>query len=108
DVLHRLTDWFAARGLPPRLVLPDRLAPAPPGWHTWGETLVLGIDIGNFVLPQGPSMVRIAAEPDESWLQMHALRGEAPPAQPVAPPDHGVLTAVREGALGFASLGLPR
>ncbi|MBF6357373.1 GNAT family N-acetyltransferase [Nocardia higoensis] len=108
DVLHRLSEWFAARELPPRLVLPDRLAPAPPGWHTWGETLVLGLDIDNFVLPQGPSMVRTAPEPDEAWLQMHALRGEAPSEQPVAPPDRDVLTAVREGTLGFASLGLPR
>ncbi|WP_067852115.1 N-acetylglutamate synthase, CG3035 family [Nocardia shimofusensis] len=108
DVLLRLSEWFAARELPPRLVLPDRLAPAPPGWHTWGETLVLGLDIDNFVLPQGPSMVRVASEPDEAWLQMHALRGEAPSEQPVAPPDRGVLTAVRDGTLGFASLGLPR
>src|SRR5690606_37755197 len=108
DVLHRLTDWFATRGLPPRLVLPDRLAPAPPGWHTWGETLVLGLDIDNFVLPQGPSMVRVAPEPDEAWLRMHALRGEPPTDEPVAPPDVEVLTAVRDGTLGFASLGLPR
>ncbi|WP_438943406.1 GNAT family N-acetyltransferase, cg3035/Rv0428c family, partial [Nocardia farcinica] len=54
DVLHRIGEWYTARGLPPRLVLPDRLAPPPPGWQTWGETLVLCIVIENFVLPQGP------------------------------------------------------
>ncbi|MBF6574165.1 N-acetylglutamate synthase, CG3035 family [Nocardia farcinica] len=108
DVLHRIGEWYTARGLPPRLVLPDRLAPPPPGWQTWGETLVLGIDIENFVLPQGPSMVRIAPEPDAAWLAMHRYRGEDPAAQPVPPPETGVLTAVREGVTGFASLGLPR
>ncbi|MEV6389940.1 N-acetylglutamate synthase, CG3035 family [Nocardia xishanensis] len=107
DTLHRIGEWYTAHGLPLQLLLPDRLAPVPPGWRTWNETLVLGIDITNFVLPQGPPMVRIAQRPDEAWLRLHRYRGEDPAAQHVPEPVTEVLTAVHEGELGFASLGLP-
>ncbi|MGV9676326.1 N-acetylglutamate synthase, CG3035 family [Nocardia sp. NPDC003482] len=105
--LARVVDWYVQRGLPPRLRLPDRLAPVPAGWRTWNETAVLAIDIDNFVLPQGPSMVRVEAKPSPAWLELHRFRGED--AIDVAPPvpDVSVLTAVREGELGFATLGLP-
>ncbi|MGY1945020.1 N-acetylglutamate synthase, CG3035 family [Nocardia asiatica] len=110
DTLHRIGEWYTAHGLPLRLALPDRLAPAPPGWHSWRETLVLAIDIDNFVLPQGPSMVRIAPAPDADWLELHRYGGEDPAARAYSAPapDPEVLTAVIDGELGFASLGLPR
>ncbi|MGK8511514.1 N-acetylglutamate synthase, CG3035 family [Nocardia asiatica] len=110
DTLHRIGEWYTAHGLPLRLALPDRLAPAPPGWHTWRETLVLAIDIDNFVLPQGPSMVRIAPAPDADWLELHRDGGADPAARAYSAPapDPEVLTAVIDGELGFASLGLPR
>ncbi|WP_227997366.1 N-acetylglutamate synthase, CG3035 family [Nocardia australiensis] len=110
DTLRRVGEWFTAHGLPLQLQLPDRLAPAPPGWHTWNETIVLGIDIDTFVLPQGPSMVRVSSAPDAAWLEMHRFRGEDPAAQQVSAPVPvpEVLTAVQDGELGFASLGLPR
>ncbi|MBF6297837.1 GNAT family N-acetyltransferase [Nocardia amamiensis] len=110
ETLHRIGEWYTARGLPLQLALPDRLAPVPPGWHSWRETLMLAIDIDNFVLPQGPPMVRIAAEPNDDWLTMHRYSGEDPAVQelssPLVVPE--VLTAVHDGELGFASLGLPR
>ncbi len=107
ETLQRVAEWYAARELPVRLRLPDRLAPAPPGWRSWSETAVLGIDIDNFVLPQGPSMVRVEPEPNEAWLELHRFRGEDTVAVPPPDPDVPVLRAVREGELGFATLGLP-
>ncbi|MEU8900750.1 GNAT family N-acetyltransferase [Nocardia sp. NPDC048505] len=108
ETLHRIAEWYADQGLPFQLLLPDRLAPVPQGWRTWNETVVLGIDIDNFVLPQGPPMVRTVSEPDTAWLDLHRYRGENPallavPRQPV--PE--VLTAVRDGKVGFAALGVP-
>ncbi|MGQ4617564.1 N-acetylglutamate synthase, CG3035 family [Nocardia sp. R7R-8] len=108
ETLHRIGAWYTAHGLPVQLALPDRLAPVPPGWHSWRETLMLAIDIDNFILPQGPSMVRIAPAPDTAWLEMHRYSGEEPGALSFPAPDPEVLTAVLGGELGFASLGLPR
>lgn len=107
--LHRIAAWYAERGLPLLLALPDRLAPIPPGWNSWRETVVMAIDIENFVLPQGPSMVRVAPAPDEAWQELNRHDGEPPTPQRLStpPPDLGVLTAVRDGELGFASLGVP-
>ncbi|MGW0183042.1 N-acetylglutamate synthase, CG3035 family [Nocardia sp. NPDC003345] len=107
DTLQRMNAWYAAKGLPLQLALPDRLATVPHGWNSWGETRVLGIDIENFVLPQGPSMVRIAPEPDIAWLEIHRYRGDEPTGHSVTVPLPEVLSAVYEGQLGFASLGLP-
>ncbi|MEG8181286.1 GNAT family N-acetyltransferase [Nocardia terpenica] len=107
DVLHRIGEWYTAHGLPLRLRIPDRLAAVPPGWRTWSETVVLGIDIENFVLPQGPSMVRIDPEPAPAWLELHRFRGEDRVDVPPPLPDPEVLTAVRDGDVGFATLGLP-
>ncbi|MBF6329143.1 GNAT family N-acetyltransferase [Nocardia transvalensis] len=107
ETLHRISEWYTEQGLPLQLRLPDRLAPAPPDWRTWGETVVVGIDIDNFVLPQGPSMVRVDPEPNAGWLELHRFRGEDAVDLPPEVPDTTVLTAVREGELGFAALGLP-
>ncbi|WP_227979397.1 N-acetylglutamate synthase, CG3035 family [Nocardia spumae] len=105
--LQQIGQWYAERGLPLRLRLPDRLAPVPPGWLVWGETLVLGMDIANFVLPQGPSMVRIDERPHPAWLELHHQRGEDTVDVAAPPPDVDVLTAAYNGELGFAALGLP-
>lgn len=107
DTLTRIGQWYDERGLPMLLALPDRLVPELPGLRTWCEVAVLGIDIDNFVLPQGPSMVRIDAEPNAAWLDLHRFQGED--TTPVGPmePDRDVLTAVHQGEAGFAALGLP-
>jgi GNAT superfamily N-acetyltransferase len=109
DTMHRIGEWYTSHGLPLQVALPDRLAPIPPGWSSWRETLMLAADIENVVLPQGPSMVRTAAEPDTTWLEVHRTGGEDPATQEFSPPQPvlGVLTAVTDGELGFATLGLP-
>ncbi|MBB5914229.1 GNAT superfamily N-acetyltransferase [Nocardia transvalensis] len=107
DTLYRIGAWYTDRGLPLQLRLPDRLAPVPPGWRTWSETVVMGIDIGNVVLPQGPSMVRIDARPTESWLELYRFRGEDTVPVPPPAPAEDVLTAVHDGEIGFAALGVP-
>ncbi|MEV6340020.1 GNAT family N-acetyltransferase [Nocardia vinacea] len=109
DTLRRIGEWYTAHGLPVQIALPDRLAALPPGWRSWRETQLLAIDIENFVLPQGPRMVRIVPAPDDAWLSMHRYSGEDPATQPVStPPVVQVLTAVHDGEVGFASLGLPQ
>ena len=106
ETLRRIHTWYSRRGLPTRLLLPDRLASVPPGYNSWGETVVLGMDLTNFVFPEGPPMVRIAPTPNEAWLRMHRYRGEEP-SDEVPEPVPQVLTAVRDGELAFASLGVP-
>lgn len=105
--LQQVSEWYTERGLPLRLRLPDRLAPVPPGWQTWGETLVLGMDITTFVLPRGPSMVRIDEHPHPAWSELHRYRGEDALDVPAPEPDLAELSAVHDGELGFAALGLP-
>lgn len=107
QTLERIEEWYAERRMPALLSLPDRLASPPPGWRTWAEVVVMGIDIDNFALPQGPSMVRIEPEPNSAWLDLHRFKGEDTVPVPPDIPDMDVLTAVREGELGFATLGLP-
>jgi GNAT superfamily N-acetyltransferase len=110
DTLRRIGEWYTTHGLPLQVALPDRLAPVPPGWQTWRETTMMAIDIDNFVLPQGPSMVRVVSTPDAAWLTMHSYEGEDPATQDVSAPVPvlEVLTAVHDGEVGFASLGLPQ
>ncbi|MFC9996300.1 GNAT family N-acetyltransferase [Nocardia sp. NPDC127526] len=105
ETLHRIGEWYTAHGLPLRLMLPDRLAPIPGGWQTWSETLVLAVDLENVTLPQGPPMVRFADTPDGGWLSVHRHRGGDSDVAPM--PDVEVLTAVRDGEVAFAALGLP-
>ncbi|WP_167478355.1 N-acetylglutamate synthase, CG3035 family [Nocardia arthritidis] len=106
ETVRRIGEWYGARGLPPQLALPDRLAQTPPGWQAGEEVQVLAIDIENFVLPQGPSMVRVAPELDEAWLRLYRTQGGAVAAQEFSVPVE-VIAAVHDGAVGFASLGLP-
>ncbi|WP_225726136.1 MULTISPECIES: GNAT family N-acetyltransferase [unclassified Nocardia] len=106
ETVRRIGEWYGARGLPPQLALPDRLAQTPPGWRTDRESHVLAIDIENFVLPQGPSMVRVAPEPDEAWLRLYRSQGDTAAAQEISTPIE-VITAVHDGTAGYASLGLP-
>ncbi|QLY30692.1 GNAT family N-acetyltransferase [Nocardia huaxiensis] len=105
DTLHRIGEWYTAHGLPLQLLLPDRLAPVPQGWRTWNETLVLAAEIESLPLPEGPPMVRFAAEPDGAWLSLHRHRGGD--TEIGSTPVVEVLTAVRDGELAFATVGLP-
>ncbi|MEV6770476.1 GNAT family N-acetyltransferase [Nocardia sp. NPDC051030] len=105
EALHRIGEWYTAHGLPLQLLLPDRLAAVPSGWRTWNETLVLAADIETLPLPEGPPMVRFTPEPDGAWLSMHRHRGGDTDVG--STPVVEVLTAVRDGEVGFAALGLP-
>ncbi|WP_040710728.1 N-acetylglutamate synthase, CG3035 family [Nocardia takedensis] len=108
ETARKLAEWYSVRSLPVRLALPDRLVPVPEGWRVRKETVVLGIDIETFVLPQGPPMVRIFPAPDAAWLDMHHRQGEPEGSRIDLPPVPEVLTAVHEGELGFAALGVPQ
>ncbi|GAB0104410.1 GNAT family N-acetyltransferase [Nocardia sp. JMUB6875] len=105
ETLRRIGEWYTAHGLPLVLQLPDRLATAPAGWRSWNETRVLAADIANIMLPQGPPMVRFTSDPDGAWLSMHRHRGGDTDVG--STPVVDVLTAVRDGEVVFATLGLP-
>ncbi|MGC5162313.1 N-acetylglutamate synthase, CG3035 family [Rhodococcus sp. DT1] len=100
EVRARLRDWFAARGLPLRLLVPDRLARIPQGWPTGDRVVVMGADLENVPLPEGPVPVAVAGEPDEEWLSLYR-NGTVPPV------GQAVLGAVAAGTLGFGRIGAP-
>lgn len=100
--VSRIVQWYADRGQRPLLLLPDRLGAAPEGWRTWDEVLVLAADIENLVLPDGPSIVRVDVLTSPSWLSLYRYRGAVPPPAAVE-----LLEAVRDGEVGFGSIGNP-
>ncbi|MEV6100368.1 GNAT family N-acetyltransferase [Nocardia sp. NPDC051981] len=104
ETLHRIAEWYTAHGLPAQFQLPDRLATLPAGWRSWNETQVLAVDIETMALPSGPPMVRFSVDPDGAWLSMHRHRGGD--AELGSTPVVEVLTAVRDGQVAFATLGL--
>ncbi|BBZ26484.1 N-acetyltransferase [Mycolicibacterium madagascariense] len=85
-----IVQWFAARGVPPRLAVPDRLFRIPPGAATDGENLVMTKQLAE--VGPGPA-ARLTARPDDAWLGLHPRR---------VPVD--VLTAVVDGEVVFATL----
>ncbi|UYP18293.1 GNAT family N-acetyltransferase [Rhodococcus sp. Z13] len=97
EVRARLRAWFAARGLPLRLRVPDRLARVPADWPASASLLVMGADLQNVPLPPGQTPVTIGDGPDADWLALHR-GGEAA---------RGVLRTVAGGTLGFGRIGAP-
>jgi N-acetylglutamate synthase len=90
SALPAIVDWYAERGLPPWLSVPDRLFrlfDAEP--HL--ETVVLARDLGLDLADDG--VVTLASTPDDDWLRVYQRD------VPV-----GVLTAVVDGEVAFASL----
>ncbi|PRC42825.1 GNAT family N-acetyltransferase, partial [Mycobacterium sp. ITM-2017-0098] len=75
-------DWYATRGVPALVSVPDRLLRLPPGIAGDAENLVMVRDIGDYK----PSEVTVAATPDAAWLNLY---------QRDVPVD--VLTAVVDG-----------
>ncbi|BDB40301.1 hypothetical protein Mkiyose1665_22180 [Mycobacterium kiyosense] len=82
--LPAIVDWFASRGLTPRLALPDRLLDPPPGWvleHT-ERFLLREAASGEFlVVPDDAS----PPVPGGYWLH-HRRRYFAPPGGPPTSP----------------------
>ena len=81
--------WYAERGEPALISVPDRLFRLPGGMATEAENLVMATDIG----PSGDAGVTVAARPDDGWLALY---------QRDVPVD--VLTAVVDGEVGFGSI----
>lgn len=89
EALSQIVSWYAGRGLPPWLALPERLLPIKsPGVK---QTRVLVCDLFPAPLPPG---VALAATPDERWLRVYERD---------VPPD--ILTAVIDGTVVFATVG---
>jgi GNAT superfamily N-acetyltransferase len=63
-----IIDWYAQRGLPPLLAVPDRLLRLPNGVRTERETVVM-----VRALPAGAPdpLVSLAARPDARWLALY-------------------------------------
>jgi len=87
--MSAIINWYEARGAAPLLAAPDRLFRVPPGVPTDAENLVMTGD----VTAQRPSMVAIAARPDDEWLRLY--RRDVPV---------DVLTAVLDGEVAFATI----
>lgn len=87
--LSEIVSWYAGRGLPPWLALPERLLPIKaPGVK---PTRVLVRDLSP--MPSAPG-VALKAAPDEQWLRVYE---RDVPAE--------ILTAVVDGTLTFATVG---
>lgn len=99
-VRARLRGWFAARGLPLRLLVPDRLARLPHDWPTSDRVLVMAADLENVPLPDGPTPAVIAPEADDDWLSLYR-HGTVPPVA------RAVLDSVAGGTVGFGRIAAP-
>lgn len=97
--LGDITEWFASRGLPTVLLLPDRLGSAPPGWTTRDETIVMAADLDTVDLPS-ETVSTMSGSPDEDWLGLYRYRGKALPDGALE-----VISAIRGGRTGFARIG---
>ena len=86
DAVATVTDWYAARGLPPRAQVPvpggevADAALAAAGWTRGEDNLVLTAPLGGWSDAEVP--VDLAAEPDDAWLTGYRYRGT--PLPPVA------------------------
>lgn len=99
-VRARLAGWFADRGLPLRLLIPDRLARVPEGWPAGGDVQVMAADLDNVPVPEGPTPVLVSGRPDQQWLSRYR-NGVLP--------EHAerILVAVARGVVGFGRIGAP-
>ena len=100
EVADELRAWYSVRGQPLRLLLPDRLTSGSlPRPRDTDPVSVLAADIGDLVLPTGPAVSRVEAEPDSEWLARYPFRTGRRSAE------IQVLSAIRGGELGFARIG---
>ncbi|HEU0191469.1 MAG TPA: GNAT family N-acetyltransferase [Mycobacterium sp.] len=89
-----IVDWYATRGLPPRLSVPERLLRVPENLPAECEArmLVRDLDRGGADAAGGAGVV-LSERPDAGWLEGYARD---------VPVD--VLTAVADGEVVFASI----
>ncbi len=84
--------WYGRRGLTPRLAVPDRLLPLPPGLPPLRTERVLVRDVPNASPGEPDPAVALSARPDEDWR--HAYGRDTPV---------DVLTAVLGGEVIFGA-----
>ncbi|KZS66654.1 N-acetylglutamate synthase, CG3035 family [Mycobacterium ostraviense] len=87
-----IADWYRARGLTPRLVIPERLLPHPTGWVPERTERLLVRDVEEGASRPTDRSIIVSASPDDTWLRLDDRR---------IPVD--VLTAVVDGELAFGS-----
>jgi N-acetylglutamate synthase len=90
SAIPEIIAWYARRSLTPRLAIPDRLLPLPPGATAELTERVLIRDVPDVREPD-PS-IALSARPDDSWLRVY--RREVPV---------DALTAVIDGELMFGT-----
>ncbi|ORV51527.1 GCN5 family acetyltransferase [Mycolicibacter engbaekii] len=88
-----IIDWYAQRGLPPYLAVPERLLRLSPDLPARHETRTMVGDIATATAPDG---VVLAAEPGTDWLAVYRAGDVAAPLE--------VLTAVAGGEVVFATI----
>ncbi|BBY34065.1 GNAT family N-acetyltransferase [Mycolicibacter minnesotensis] len=88
-----IRDWYAQRGLPPYLAVPERLLRMPAGVALQYETRTLVCDVTAGTASDDMVM---DAEPDAAWLTFARDHGATAPQE--------VLTAVIDGHVVFASI----
>ncbi|MDG3010037.1 GNAT family N-acetyltransferase [Rhodococcus sp. D2-41] len=92
--LERVSRWYADRGLPALLQIPDRLARVPDGWRAHDEQLVLTValstprsDVGDTVMQEVPGSARPVAatlrDDDgavlaQAWASVPTIADEVP------------------------------
>jgi GNAT superfamily N-acetyltransferase len=107
--LDRVTDWYAARGLRPRLQIVTAETPADllaeldtGGWTTEAPTEVMTAELGpvlrSAVPPAVGADVRLAPEPDAAWLATYR------PGTPEGLPDVARQVLVNHDDVTFASM----
>ncbi len=84
--------WYQRRGLTPRLAIPDRMLPLPPGLTGEHTERVLVRDISDMASYKPDPSITLSARPDDAWLRTY--RREIPV---------DVLTSVINGELMFGT-----
>jgi hypothetical protein len=90
DTVPAIIDWYAHRGLTPRLAMPDRVLTLPPGLTVERTERVVVRDLSGGAARDTRPPVTLSPRPDDAWLQVSG--GEIPVE---------VLTAVTGGELAF-------
>jgi N-acetylglutamate synthase len=92
SAIPTIAAWYTDRGLPPLLLIPDRLLRAPIGLSCELAERVLVRDVGNLPVREPDPSVGMSTRPDDVWL---GLQRQQTPVD--------VLTAVRDGEVMFAA-----
>ncbi len=124
--VERVTDWYAARGLPPRAAVPQGQGDDPfraAGWRVLPGTSADVLTAATGGLLHGPELpagltLDLADRPDEQWQRLYRYRGQALPPAAVelllSAPEQafasvrldGRSVAVGRGSLAHAWLGV--